>query len=206
MSNRRDRALALAGVFQAAACVHRIAWHGVERSDALTASLGSLFAFYAADPASVFGGARGVEDGLRVLISQLGDEPDAANAPITTYTLGLLHLERRADARDGLWTNLHAGLQGAQRQVDSFGLTHTNTVAALASLYAEHISPAGPRIMVEGEQIHLRDAATAAMIRALLLAGIRAAVLWRQLGASRWSLLFRRGALVDDARDWLAVR
>jgi hypothetical protein len=30
--------------------------------------------------------------------------------------------------------------------------------------------------------------------------------LWRQLGASRWSLLFSRRRLVDDAENWLARR
>lgn len=204
MSDRRDRALALAGVFQAAACVHRVAWHGMDSGADVNASLGSLFTFDAATPAAVFGGAEGVHTGLRILSRQLGDDPDPANAPVMTYALGLLHLERRADARPGLWSALHEGLRAAQRQVDAFGLTHANTVAVLAALYAEHISPAGPRIMVEGEQVHLRDPATAGMIRALLLAGIRSAVLWRQLGASRWSLLFRRGALVADARSWLA--
>lgn len=205
MNDRQDRALALAGVFQASACVHRIAWHGADHSEDVAASLGSLFTFDAATPAAVFGGFSGVAPGLRVLTRQLGDEPEAADAPIMTYTLGLLHLERRADARPGLWPALHTGLRAAQRQVDAFGLVHANTISALAALYADHISTAGPRIMVEGEQVHLRDPSTAALIRALLLAGIRAAVLWRQLGASRWSLLLRRGALVADARAWLSA-
>lgn len=205
MSDRKDRALALAGVFQAAACVHRVAWHGSDHGDDVAASLGSLFTFDAATPAAVFGGASGVHPGLRILARQLDEEPEAADAPVMTYALGLLHLERRADARPGLWPALHEGLRAAQRQVDSFGLMHTNTIAALAALYADYISPAGPRIMVEGEQVHLRDPSTAALIRALLLSGIRASVLWRQLGASRWSLLFRRGALVADARAWLSA-
>ena len=60
-----------------------------------------------------------------------------------------------------------------------------------------------PRILVEGETTNLRDSRKASLIRALLLAGIRSAVLWRQLGATRWSLLFSRRRLVEDAEAWL---
>lgn len=205
MSSGRDRVLALAGVFQAVSCVHRIAWRGPERGAEVEASLESLFTFDAATPAAVFGGAGRVRRGLQVLATQLAGDAPEGDAPVMAYALGLLHLERRADSRDGLWQSLHEGLVAARRQVDTFGLLHENSVAALATLYSEHIGAVGPRIMVEGEHTHLRDPGTAALIRALLLAGIRAAVLWRQLGASRWSLLFRRGALVADAEYWLTT-
>ena len=73
----------------------------------------------------------------------------------------------------------------------------------MAALYAELISPLGPRIIVEGETNNLRDERKAALIRALLLGGIRSAVLLRQLGATRWSVLWSRRRLVDDAEAWL---
>ena len=38
-------------------------------------------------------------------------------------------------------------------------------------------------------------------IRACLLAGIRSAVLWRQVGGSKWQLLFHRKKLVQAARQ-----
>ena len=50
--------------------------------------------------------------------------------------------------------------------------------------------------MVNGEHTYLSNDEIAAQIRALLLAGIRAAILWRQSGGSRWRLLFGRGALM----------
>ena len=44
---------------------------------------------------------------------------------------------------------------------------------------------------------HLQQTDTAAKIRALLLAGIRSARLWRQLGGHRWQLIFSRRKLLD---------
>lgn len=199
MSRREDRALALAGVFQAAALVHEVAWQGATDTDATRASLDSLFAFDAPQTAAVFGGTSGLALGLRTMIAHLSGNAPPTELPVMRYALALMHLERRADAHGGVWDALHAGLIAAGRQRDSFGVMHENTVAALAALYADHVSPAGPRIMVEGETTHLSDARKAALIRALLLAGLRAAVLWRQLGATRWSLLFSRKRLISDA-------
>lgn len=203
MSRREDRALALAGVFQAARLVHEVAWHGKADEAAQEATLASLFRFEAADTVGVFGGVTGVSLGLQTVAAQLGGSAPATEAPVMRYALGLLHLERRIDAAGGVWEQLHEGLVAGERQREAFGITHENTVAALAALYADLVSPAGPRILVEGETTHLRDARTAALVRALLLGGIRAAVLWRQLGATRWALLFSRRRLIEDARGWL---
>ncbi|MGH9353754.1 MAG: DUF489 family protein [Terriglobia bacterium] len=41
------------------------------------------------------------------------------------------------------------------------------------------------------------------MVRSLLLGGLRAAVLWRQCGGSRWMLLFMRASLQKEAKRLL---
>ena len=43
---------------------------------------------------------------------------------------------------------------------------------------------------------HLQDENKAARVRALFLAGVRAAFLWHQLGGRRWQLLFQRKRLL----------
>ncbi|MEK7758734.1 MAG: DUF489 family protein, partial [Pseudomonadota bacterium] len=50
----------------------------------------------------------------------------------------------------------------------------------------------------------LSNPAIADKVRAALLAGIRSAVLWRQLGGRRWQLLFSRGKLARTAAELLA--
>jgi len=51
-------------------------------------------------------------------------------------------------------------------------------------------------VLVKGNSQTLAQPDTAALVRALLLAGTRSAVLWRQCGGSRWRLLFERRALL----------
>ena len=57
--------------------------------------------------------------------------------------------------------------------------------------------------MVRGEPEYLSQAGNANRIRALLLSGIRAAVLWRQLGGNRLRLLFSRSRIVRCAHGLL---
>ncbi len=65
-------------------------------------------------------------------------------------------------------------------------------MAALAGLYKQTLSNLSFRIHVTGNPTHLQNAHTANRVRALLLAGIRGAILWRQVGGKRWHLLINR--------------
>ena len=71
-------------------------------------------------------------------------------------------------------------------------------------LYAQEISPIGPRVLVQGNPVYLGQPDLVGEVRATLLAALRAAVLWRQLGGSYWDFLLGRRALVAAAREWLA--
>ena len=67
----------------------------------------------------------------------------------------------------------------------------------MGGLYADTISQLKPRIMVQGNPHYLNQASVVAEIRALLLAAVRSAVLWRQLGGSYWDFLFSRKAMLE---------
>ncbi len=53
------------------------------------------------------------------------------------------------------------------------------------------------RVKVTGSEAHLGNPRNADIIRALLLAGMRSAFLWRQLGGRRWKLLWQRKQLLE---------
>ncbi len=72
-------------------------------------------------------------------------------------------------------------------------------------LYQETISSISPRIIVQGDQGFLTNTDNASKIRTLLLAGIRSAVLWNQLGGSKWKLLFSRKKYLHAAQSLLAL-
>lgn len=198
-ASTQGRVLALAAIFQAAALVKSIAQDGGVADSAFEASIGSLFYIDANTPAEVFGGNTGVLLGLRTLVKQL--ESGARRDPaITTYVARLLHLERRMVQRADLMRAIREGLEALRPRAQELGVTHAGVVTAIAELYTRTVSTVPPRIMVAGDPGHLRVPGNAERIRAALLAGLRAAVLWRQLGGSRVALLFGRGGIVAAAR------
>ncbi len=94
-------------------------------------------------------------------------------------------------------------LNKIESQFDFFTLDHENTIAKIGHLYKDTISTLGPKIIVSGEQPYLSNETNANKVRALLLAGIRSAVLWNQCGGSRWQILFGRKSYANECENIL---
>lgn len=199
MRPETDRAIALAGVFQAALLTQQAAREGRTQGAAAAGSLESVFRIDAESVPAVFGGPAGVTLGLQELVRQLG-QPGRQRVEVARYAISLLQLERKLAADPRRLAAIGNGVQIAATRLAQSPATDPDTVAALAELYREQISTLSPRIMVQGDPSLLQRAETGARIRAFLLAGIRAAHLWQQCGGRRWHLLLRRRALIDAAR------
>jgi high frequency lysogenization protein len=198
----RERALALAGLAQAAELVVRIANHGSADPEPLQASIDSLFRFDAENTEAVFGDASRLGHGLRALVSHM--EGGGAHAPAAVrIALTVLQVERKLVQRPELMQTITDGLGEIERQHEHFGPVHATVLGQLGDLYAGSVSQISPRVLVQGNPAHLSQTTVVAQIRAVLLAAIRAAVLWRQLGGSYWDLALRRRAIAESARAWL---
>jgi len=202
MHSDTDRALALAGVLQAALLTQQAARQGNVDGRALGASLYSLFQVDAPSVPAVFNGPEGVRLGLEELARQLG-QPSGARLEAARYALALLHLERKLAADPRRLGAIGAAIAVARARLRHAEVTDPAIVDLLAEIYREHLSTLTPRIMVNGDPELLRSPETGARIRACLLAGIRAAHLWRQCGGRHWHLVVRRRALVEAARQIL---
>lgn len=204
IQNSKNRALALAGVFQAASQVHSIAYTGSSDSAAFEASIGSIFKIDADDVEAVYGGRRGVRLGLQQLHRQIRGSKESREIEIAKYVVSLLYLERKLRRNQRMLQQLREGIDHAAQQVTHFGMLHANVLASLADTYLQTISSLKPRILVNGEHVHLSNQDNANRIRALLMAGIRSIVLWRQCGGNRWQLIFGQKAIGRDAARLLA--
>ena len=203
----RPRTLALAGLFQAARLAQDLARRGQTDNAAFAASLQSILRLDAPSTEDVFGGPAGVTLGLTLLRDQLKAPADAAAVEMLRYVVALLLLERRLSTRPDMLQRMGEEIKQIESRMQFFAAqdnaatnsAHPRRVEKLAELYSQTISTLTPRIMVSGEHGHLNNPATAAGVRAALLAGIRAAVLWRQLGGRRWQLLFTRRSIAHQA-------
>lgn len=201
----RDRCIALAGLFQAVRLVQQTARGGHRDPVATAACLGSIFNTDPENVLAVYGDSARLRLGLETLAAQLGSDNRQRDMELTAYAITLLHLERKLSRSPDLLGALGAGISKVALQREYFEQMHPTVVAALAELYADTISTLQPRIMVKGEQSILERAESRNMIRALLLGGMRAAVLWRQCGGTRLQLILRRKALLRECRALLAA-
>lgn len=207
----RDQVIALAGIFQSARLVQQLAREGRAERDAFRDSIRSVLTVDAPDTASVFGGVGGVRFGLELLRTKLAGRSTPGDVEMARYVIAMMHLEGLLRRQPAMQETIRAGIATAQNQMKFFAAeadnddVHPLLVEKLAELYAQTISVLGPRIMVSGEHGHLANPAIAARVRAALLAGIRAAVLWRQLGGRRWQLLFSRARVARVAQELLAA-
>ena len=197
----RDRAIALAGLMQAIKLVQQMANTGQAETRPLETCIGSLFRFDAEDSESVYGDRRQLQPGVRLLIDQLvGRGRDNTHTRMAVSVLGL---ERRFLRSPETVSAVHDALERLAPDCERLGAAHPDLLARLGELYAERISPLGQRVLVQGNPVYLAQPPVVAEVRATLLAALRAAVLWRQLGGSYWDFLFSRGRLADEAKALL---
>ena len=199
-----DQTLALAGVFQAANLVTQIAHHGVCDATDLETCLRSLFATDPATTLDVYGGElRDLSLGLNTLIRVLSEQGKPTDIEILRYVLNLIQLESKLNSSKDMMSVLGSRIDQARHTASHFGYVHGNLIGNLASVYTDTISTYRLRIQVGGKPAILQREENAAKIRALLLAGIRSAVLWRQTGGRRWQLIFTRKKVIAHARELL---
>jgi len=204
MSNLQEQLIALGGVFQAAVLVDRIARTGQASEANIGCMLGSLLVRDPKDTLGLFDGDDlNLRDGYRALIGALERDPNSLQREPLRYALSMLGLERQLNKRGDLLDTIGNRLPQIQSQADHFGLVHENVIASSGALYQDTLSTLRQRIQVHGDMRFLQQASNASKIRALLLAGIRAARLWRQLGGHRWQLVFSRRKLLNELYDMM---
>jgi high frequency lysogenization protein len=192
-----NQTIALAGIAQVAVLVQQLATTGSCDQQGMEASIGSVLKIDSDSVADIYGGLGGLKLGLEQLNSQITGEksPDREQG---RYAAAIVFLEKRLSKQNAMLSTIQAGIIKAQAQNEQFGLLHENVLASLGDLYQKTISTLQPRIMVNGEQRFLSRPDIANKIRALLLAGIRSAMLWRQCGGSRWKFIFYRNRIQTE--------
>lgn len=201
----RDRILALAGIFQASRLAQQLARQGQADKTALCASIHSVLMTDADSAEEVYGGVHGVNVGLRLVRDKLRGGTEAIDLEIARYVISMIQLESALRKKPTLLEKIRQGIATVEQQMEFFekkgdgDAVHPVLAEKLAELYTQTVSTLTPRIMVSGEKGHLANPLTAAKVRSALLAGIRSAVLWRQLGGNRWQLLFSRRKIATQA-------
>lgn len=200
LSQSEEQALALCGLLQCCTLVDELARTGQCDSEEKNAMLGTLFVTNPERAQDVYLKPHLLQSGQKSLLAALGDQQESITPQPFRYALALMHLQQKLSKRGDLLNKLGERVEHSANQITHFDIGHENVVASLAATYQETISTFNMRIQVAGHARHLQVEHNAAKIRALLLAGIRSATLWRQVGGHRWHFLFSKGRIKNAAK------
>jgi len=199
----KERTLALAGVFQATELVRQAANHGTWSGYAASSCLHSLFQLEAESTADIYGGVAKMRLGVETMLSVL--QGDSHYADSLRYTVGLLQIEKKfrrsgklqAEVGNRLADISNDGLELDQHEREDL------QAHSISELYSDTISELSPRIVVNGKPQYLKNERTVDWVRTLLMAGLRSATLWNQLGGGRFELMFGRKKIIREAESLL---
>ena len=183
-SPEQQQLLALAAVFEAAQLADDV--------------IAGVMALDAEDFDSIYAQPDQLREGVSLLNRSLNKDSRGANLRPLNYGLALLHLAgklRKNEDTVSILRNRLLALSGQQAHFDKF--SDDAFCHRIAGIYVDTLGTFRFRIQVKGDPAHLQDDDKAARIRALFLAGVRAAFLWHQLGGRRWHLLFHRKRLLS---------
>jgi high frequency lysogenization protein len=197
-----DRTIAFASICQAVKLVQLVAQNGNCDREILEACLNSITVTNPSNTIEIYGNESNLRLGLETLSQEIDSSPTGSE--ITRYLVSVMALERKLSGRRDSMGQLGDRIDVIIRQKDHFDLLDDQMVSNIASIYLDIISPLGPRIQVTGTPAHLQQQQVQHRVRALLLAAVRGAVLWRQVGGKRRHLIFGRKQMVEQAKILLA--
>ena len=198
----QSRSIAFAAMCQAAYLVDKISTTGTSPDTAaFEASLHSILRTESDTPLDVFGGYQALNLGFSSMLEQLDNTTNKRNMQVTRYLVGMITLEKKLSRSKTTLNLLSQRINQVQRQLAHFTITDDSVMSNLDAIYKELISPLGAKIQVNGNPTCLQQEHTQHKIRSLLFAGVRAAVLWRQLGGKRRQLILSRKAMIHQAKQ-----
>lgn len=190
----RSRVLALAGMMQALKLVRQIADTGHADGEGERNALDSVFRIDAASAEAVYGNSRAVRGGLLLLRDYFTDR--SSDQALPKLGMAVLQIERRFVGDDAVARQVLDGIRTLEGIAERQGSIHPDVISKLGQLYADTVSHLRPKVIVQGNPHYLQQADVVAEIRALLLAALRSAVLWRQMGGTMWDFVLSKRAMI----------
>ncbi|ADZ90610.1 high frequency lysogenization protein HflD [Marinomonas mediterranea] len=197
----KHQAIALSAVFQAADLVSQLAKSGGAPREETLPLIKSILTVNANSAEDIYGGQwdykQNLSLGRRIARQTFGKDRAEVNPETLRYALSLVHLENKLRKYPDMLSAIGNRIQQIERQSEHYeDAMHENVIAGIAGMYQDTLSTLPFRVQVQGDSRFLQQPHVANQVRAILMAGIRASMLWRQLGGKRWHLVFKRKALL----------
>ncbi len=203
MSVQRDKTLALAAIFQAAGLANELARRGQTDSQAEAWLLQTVLVMDTDDVSRIYPGSEGLTKGLTWLEGSLMDQGRGLEqaGEIIRLSLAIIQVERHFERNGEIQDVLRKRLLSIQHQrALNPEMSQGELASQLGSAYVDSLGNLSFRVQIRGDARQLQSPGMAERIRAILLAGVRAAWLWQRLGGRRWHLVFTRNQILQEIR------
>lgn len=194
----KDQTLALTGLYQSLSLIQNIAWDGNTQHSCMIPTIESILKLSPDQFIEVYGSIDNLQLGLQTLKTALQNKSEKHAVERTRYAINLMYLASKLEENKQALSSLGSQIERISNQYDSVADSFDEITQDLGGLYREIISPLGPKVIIEGDPVYLKMDQNASKIRALLLAGIRSIILWKQANGKRWTLLLGRKSLLDN--------
>ena len=181
--------LAISGVLRAARIVQDLARRGRTQSEHFRCALVSVGTVDESDAKKALGGIHSLVFGLDDLTQK---QPDAFLMERVRYATALLDLAKTLGKSPEASGQIGKVLAELPDHLDGAEPDSLESIGALADVYTSNLSDLTPKILIKGEQRFLEDPSLVEKVRAILLAGVRAAYLFSQAGGRKWHLFVYR--------------
>ena len=212
MKNIRSESIALAALFQCCTQINRIAHTGYCDEQAVSTVFRALLVTNPKTIEDIYKISE-LKTGFRGLIEGFSAEGITDNSAneLVKLAMQVISLTDRIVRNTSLYNRLSNEIDTLKDQIEkacpdflegktSVVLSSEN-VEKFAQLYQSLISPNFSKLLIFGEERFLSSTENQNRIRALLLAGIRAVVLWNQVGGKKLYLMFRRKDILSYASE-----
>lgn len=206
MNKFHDITIALGALSQAVFLTQRFALEGkIKKTEEFQILTESIMMFEASNTLEIYGdNLANLKTGFKVFIG-LSSKSDKLNSLMLRYFKQVLDLAQILQNDQKALDTLAQRLQSIKGQLAFYedNIMHEQVILKFASSYSDIVSPLGSKIKVLGKPEYLSRTEIQNKIRTLLLAAVRASILFKQVGGSKLQLLFFNNRIINQARSFL---
>jgi|TARA_B110000444_G_scaffold19967_1_gene16614 high frequency lysogenization protein len=186
IKNIDEQTIALAGLYQSCYVVSNIAWKGEYNEQDFLPLINSILQIDSTVVKDIYIDIDNINSGFIYLKKQIIGDIFTRSSETRRYIESLKILSNHLMSDQKTITLMQNLLKELEENTSD--LTTDGKAEKLSEVYQKTLSKFEPRIIVNGENKYLTDPIQASRIRTALFAGVRATLLWEQLGGSKWKL------------------
>jgi len=193
----KNEVISLGAIYQASSEIKKIAWQGKINNKFIEPLIYSVYQTTSNEIEDIYINLKRLNTGLDFLRKQFVGDVFSRDAEVDRYFEAINVLVKNMNENSEIFSNLRDELSSHKENVTEDNL-HEHA-EFLSNLYLKTISKINPRIIVNGDNIHLTDNKNASMIRALLLSAIRSFILWQQSGGTKFRIFLFKKKMAEIA-------